>query len=193
MRSFKETLCFETIKCFDGMPFYINYHNARIARTIGLNLNLHDFIFSPSDELLRCKVIYDEEGVKSINYFPYKKREIKSFKLVTSDNIVYDKKYLDRSEIDKLYAKRGECDEVIIVKNGFVTDTSIANLAFFIEDRWLTPREPLLLGTTRARLLDEKEIFEADIDIKMLKKASKIAIMNAMVGFEVVNEFYIEG
>lgn len=186
-----ERAYFETIKCADEDACNLEYHNKRIAVTIGMNINLYDFIFPPSDELLKCKVIYNEEGIISIKYAPYEKKEIKNFKLVYDDNIEYSKKSTNRENINKLFEQKQDADEIIIVKNGFVTDTSIANIAVFINGRWLTPKTPLLQGTTRERLLENGEIFEADIDEKMLKSADKIATLNAMVGFNIIDDYKI--
>lgn len=180
---------FETIKCEDYEVFNLEYHNNRVANTIAINLNLQDYIYPLSDELLRCKLIYDESGVLEVDYFPYKKRDIKSFKLVFDDKIDYSKKALHREELDNLFLQKESADEIIIIKNGLVTDTSIANIAIFDGTNWLTPKEPLLKGTTRARLLENKEIFEKDISVEMLEKASKIALMNAMIDFDVLEDY----
>ena len=180
---------FETIKCDDYEIYNLDYHNKRVANTIALNLNLQEYIYPLSDELLRCKLIYSEEGVEDIQYFKYKKREIKSFKLIFDDKIDYSKKYLNRDNIDKLFSQKKEADEIIIIKNGFVTDTSIANIAIFDDSNWITSTKPLLNGTTRARLLEEKDIFEKDITVEMLKSAKKIALMNAMIGFDIIEDY----
>jgi 4-amino-4-deoxychorismate lyase len=45
------------------------------------------------------------------------------------------------------------CDDIIIVRNGFVTDASYANLIFRKGDEWFTPATFLLAGTMRAFLL----------------------------------------
>ncbi|RBQ32607.1 branched-chain amino acid aminotransferase [Arcobacter sp. FW59] len=183
---------FETIKCEDFEVFNLDYHNKRVANTIGLNINLQEYINPISNELLRCKVIYDENGILDVQYFPYKKREIKSFKIVVDDEINYSKKYLNRTKLDELYEKRDTCDEVIIVKNGIVTDTTISNIAIFYEDFWISSKNCLLNGTTRARLIQEKKIFEKDITLEMLKNSSKIALFNAMIGFDEIKDFNIE-
>lgn len=183
---------FETIKCEDFEVFNLNYHQKRVANTIGLNINLQEYINPISEELLRCKLIYDENGVVDVLYFPYKKREIKSFKIIFDNEIEYSKKYLNRAKLDELYEKRDDCDEVIIIKNEIVTDTTIANIAIFYENLWITSKNCLLGGTTRARLLEEKELFEKDITLDMLKNASKVALMNAMIGFDEIKDFKIK-
>lgn len=180
---------FETIKCDDFEVFNLDYHEKRIANSIALNLNLQEYIYPSSNELFRCKVIYNEEGINDVQYYKYKKKEIKSFKIVVDDKIEYSKKYLDRSSIDNLYNKKENADEIIIIKNGFVTDTSIANIAIYDGSNWITPKKPLLYGTTRARLLEEKMVFEKDINLTMLKEAKKIALMNAMIDFDILEDY----
>ncbi|MDN5048851.1 aminotransferase class IV family protein [Aliarcobacter butzleri] len=183
---------FETIKCEDFEVFNLDYHQKRVANTIGLNINLQEYINPISEELLRCKLIYDENGVVDVLYFPYKKREIKSFKIIFDNEIEYSKKYLNRAKLDELYEKRDDCDEVIIIKNEIVTDTTIANIAIFYENSWITSKNCLLGGTTRARLLEEKKLFEKDITLDMLKNASKVALMNTMIGFDEIKNFKIK-
>lgn len=180
---------FETIKCDDFEVYNLDYHEKRIARTIGLNINLQDYIYPPSSELLRCKLIYDESGVLSVDFFPYKKREIKTFKIIHCDNIEYSKKYLDRTSLDELYSKREECDEIIIVKNGIVTDTSIANIAILLDNQWLISKNSLLEGSTKARLIENRELIEKNITLDMLKSASKIALLNAMIEFDILDNY----
>jgi len=70
----------------------------------------------------------------------------------------------------------------------FVTDTSIANIAFYDNGMWKTPKNPLLKGTTRARLIDEGKLIEADIRVNELRNFSKVALLNAMIDFDVLQE-----
>lgn len=180
---------FETIKCEDFEVFNLDYHNKRVIRTIGKNLNLQEYINPPTSELLRCKLIYDENEILSVDYFPYKKREIKSFKIVFDDNINYSKKYLNREKLDELFIKRDSYDEIIIVKKGIVTDTTIANIAILKDGLWISSKNCLLEGTTRAKLIEEKKIIEKDITLNMLKSAEKVALMNAMIGFMQIDNY----
>ena len=184
-----ENIYFETIKCEDFEIFNLEYHNKRVSNTIGLNINLQEYIYPPNEENFRCKLTYNDYEVLNVEYFPYKKREINSFKLVFDDEISYDKKYLNRENLDNLFLKKEDCDEIIIIKNSIVTDTSIANIAIFDGNIWITSKNCLLKGTTRNRLLEEKFLIEKDINIKMLKKASKIALMNAMIDFDIKENY----
>ncbi len=180
---------FETVKCDDGIAYNLEYHCQRIARTIMININLHEYILPISDDFLKCKVLYDKYGVLDVLYEPYIKRLIKSFKIIYDDKIEYKHKSLNRDAINALYAKKGDADEIIIVKNGWVTDTSIANIAIFDGTNWLTPKMPLLRGTTQERLVHDKELIQANISVDMLKKAKKIAVLNAMVDMNVLEDY----
>lgn len=178
----KETY-FETIKCDDYSVLNLEYHNKRIANTIALNINLQEYIYPPTNKLLKCKVIYNDEGILDVHYSEYKKREIKSFKIIYDNNIEYSKKSTNRIYLDSLFKKRDNCDEIIIVKNNIVHDTSIANIAILYKGTWITSKSCLLKGTTRHRYLNDNLLIEKNITLDMLRSADKIALMNAMIDF----------
>ena len=69
------------------------------------------------------------------------------------------------------------------VKNGAISDTPIANVAFLKEGLWYTPDTPLLEGTTRARLIDEKFLHVRRITPEDLPHYEGMAVMNALTGF----------
>ena len=188
----EEIKYFETIKCDDYEIFNLDYHNKRIANTIGLNIKLQEYVYPASSDLLRCKVIYNNDEILDVEYFTYEKREIKSFKLIMDDKISYSKKYLNRDALDKLFEKRDACDEVIIIKNNIVTDTSIANIAIYYENTWITSKNCLLKGTTRDRLINDKILIEKDITVEMLKEATKIALMNAMIDYDIKEDYSLK-
>ncbi len=176
----------ETIACKNGKPLHLGYHQKRLNTTLKtLNIyaqyDLAALIAPPDDTLYRCRFIYDASEF-SIHYHPYSPKSISTLRLIINDAIDYPLKSTNRTSLDALYEQRDGCDDVLIVKNGFVTDTTIANIAFFIDNQWLTPNTPLLCGTTRARLLEEKKIFPADITVQDALDAPKISLMNAMIG-----------
>lgn len=186
----------ETIKAVDGEVFHISFHQERyesVLKKLGVEdvQNLKEFVIPPKIGIYRCRLTYDLSKIPhhiDVTYHEYKKREINSLKLVYDDNIEYALKSTCRDGLDALYAQRGECDDVLIVKNSLIADTTIANIAFYDSNRWVTPALPLLNGTTRERLLRSGQIFEADIAVKDLKKFSKIAIMNAMIDFDIITQ-----
>jgi 4-amino-4-deoxychorismate lyase len=184
----------ETIKIENGSVENLFYHQKRFEAvleqfSITEKPLLENLIHPPKEGLFRCRVVYDVKdiGAVEVGYIPYEKRVIRSLKFVEDETLEYRYKYLDRTRIDALFAQRGDSDDIVIVQNNLVRDTSIANIALFKNGRWLTPKEPLLCGTTRARLLSEKKIFEADITPKELCQAQKIALLNAMIGFDILD------
>ncbi len=184
----------ETIKVVDGVALHLEYHQQRLNKTLKSNnvYQLKDLIdSSPLKGLYKCRIVYDLDNI-DIEYISYTKRSIKYLKILQSDTIVYDKKYANREAIDSLYANREDADDIIVIKNGLVTDTSIANIAFYDNGVWFTPKEPLLKGTCRARLLDEGKLIEEDIRVNDIKNFSKIALMNAMTDLDIIASENIE-
>jgi 4-amino-4-deoxychorismate lyase len=136
-----------------------------------------------NNELYKCRIIYDTEIIK-VEYIRYKIPFINSLQLVNCDEIEYRHKYLDRQQINELFSKKGKADDIIIIRNGHITDSSTANLLFYNGKEWLTPAFPLLKGTQRAKLLDKEIIKVADIRPEDLYNFSKARLINAMLKFE---------
>ena len=132
--------------------------------------------------IYKCRVLYGRE-IEEITYAPYQMREVSSLRLIAADTVDYTYKSANRDELNALYARRGVADDVLIVKDGFLTDTSIANVALYDEkmEMWCTPSRPLLRGTKRAELIDKKIIVEREIPQAHLGEYSKIMLFNAMI------------
>lgn len=104
--------------------------------------------------------------------------------MVTDKAIKYSFKSIDRSRLDALSTKKGDCDEIIIVKHGLVIDTFFTNLAIYNSGScWIIPKYPLLFGTKRAYLLSHCIIQEVDITLQNLKKCQSIRLFNSMIEF----------
>lgn len=183
----------ETIKIRNGKVERLPYHQARMERTIRHFFyqwadtampSLADLLKPKEDmDFYKARVVYGPEGVEKVEYAPYTMRAIQSLKVVRDDDIDYTYKSCDRSQLNALVAQIGNCDDIIIVKNGLVTDTSFTNIAIFDGKDWITPKHPLLAGTQRAYLLDKGIIREADVSLMDLRQAQKVCIFNAMIEF----------
>lgn len=184
---------FETIKCNDGKLFNMEFHQARFEKSsveyfgIQSDINLHEYIEIPDfakTGLFRCRVTYSRvtysTQIEKIEFIPHHYREIKSLKLIEDNNIDYGLKYTNRERLNLLFEKRGFCDDIIIVKNGRITDSTFANIVFFDGEKWWTPDTPLLPGTQREKLLVSGKIFECPITLKDISKYSKAGLINAM-------------
>ena len=138
--------------------------------------------------IYKCRIIYDY-AIHDISFTPYKKRDIRSLKIVHDDNIDYSYKYENRSAIEKLFEQRDNCDDIIIVKNNLLTDSSFANLALFNGSKWITPKQPLLKGTKRQFLLDNGLLTEADILSSDIRNFHRISLINAMLDLDEVSVY----
>jgi 4-amino-4-deoxychorismate lyase len=192
------SLFFETIKIENGVACNLKLHNLRLNKTIkeyydtSSSINLSNQIkIINNKNIIKCRVLYDRE-IQSITYNYYKKRDVKSFKLIYSDKINYSYKFNNRNHIQELFDQREDCDDILIIKNGLLSDSSISNVAILYKNRWLTPKKPLLCGTMRAKMLDLHRIKVADISCEMLKSSEKIALLNAMIEFDVINDFVMK-
>jgi 4-amino-4-deoxychorismate lyase len=186
----------ETIKALDRTVYNLSYHQQRyedVLKSFGLSdfKNLQEYLNPPVSGLYRCRLVYDAKNI-SVTYHEYNKREVTSLKLIYNDEISYSKKSIYRDEIDVMFEQREDCDDILIVKNSLITDTSIANVALYKDGLWYTPAKPLLKGTTRQRLLYEEKIIQKDIKVKDLKNYSKIALMNAMIDFDIITKYNLK-
>ncbi len=181
----------ETIRTEDGRLRNLSLHEERLNRSRRELYHARDIISLKEIEVpkayhqgvFKCRVVASNRGIELIEFIPYTRRLVRSLQLVES-GIDYSYKYEDRSELDQLWTLRRECDNILIVKNGLLTDTTFANIAFFDGARWVTPAAPLLEGTRRARLLDEGRMVAEELrpaDIALFKLASPI---NAMLDLD---------
>ena len=178
----------ETIKCAEGKLENLDYHQARfsLSRKIKFSdddeISLKNQIQIPDfakTGLFRCRVIYGKQ-IDRIEFVPHVYRSVTTLRLVECDDIDYQFKYSDRKKLEAVFEKRDECDDIIIVKNGWITDSFAANLVFFDGEKWVTPDKPLLAGTQRARLLSEGQITSASVTKYDLKNFQKAGLINAM-------------
>lgn len=180
----------ETIAILNGETLHLPYHLYRVSENS--NVDLHFYINTlklPKTELNKLSIVYDSKKIISSTITPYTIRKIQTFKLVHNNDIEYSKKFADRSVLNSLVQQKGDCDEILIVQNGLITDTSFSNIIFKKENVWVTPKTPLLKGTCRARLLEKGIIEPADIEISHLKQFSHFMLINAMLDFDETRAF----
>lgn len=186
--------CFETLKAVDGEVQHLVFHQARFDKTrkelygATQKIVLCEHLAPPKDITCRVRIEYDNE-IQKIEYIPYTPRNLQTFALIEAD-IDYAYKYCNREALNAHLHEN--VDDVIFTCKGELKDTSIANIALWIDGEWKTPLHPLLGGTTRARLLASGMIKAELLDIKSLQKAEKFAIMNALIGFKIIKNVCIK-
>jgi len=186
------SLLLETIRLDNGVPSLLALHQERVDRSLrdlfgnaGI-LNLKDFI-NPPDELrkgtVKCRILYGKY-VEKVEYSVYHINPVKSLQMVEADTIIYNYKFADRRHLELLYGLRGDCDDVLIIKNGLITDTTYANVAFYDGSCWVTPEKPLLEGVRRRSYMEQGIIYTSRITVGDLKFFSELRLMNAMISLE---------
>ena len=185
MCRFIETVCIEA-----GSALRLDYHNRRLNTTRREvwgdvpELRIEQHIKTDGlVERTRLRIEYDTE-IRKVEYTPYHLRPVSSLRLVEMpDDADYHLKYADRTVLNALFEHRDGADDVLAVRDGFITDTSIANVALWDGEQWYTPSRPLLKGTHRQFLLDNGMIAEREIKTDELSRYTKIRLFNAMIHF----------
>ena len=186
------SLLLESIKLFNGEYFNVSYHEQRMNRSLKAlcgfseHFDLDEFLDKvdrPVDGLYKCRLTYDEES-KDIEFLKYIPKEINTLQVVEHERIIYNYKYADRTLINRLYERRRSCDDILIVRQHLVTDTSYANIVFRRGRNWYTPWSPLLKGTMRAFLLERNIIREEEIRLEDVATFEGFKLINAMIGFD---------
>jgi 4-amino-4-deoxychorismate lyase len=181
-----EKLFIETMRVVDGRIANIDGHISRMRSTcrevFGNERDLASLReLAVPDDAQKCRIVYGKDIV-SIEFSDYVPRQIRTLKLVEADaDLDYHLKYADRSALNALTAGREDCDEILIVKDGLITDTSYTNVVFTDGNCFFTPDSPLLPGTMRASLLKAGVISEATISVDDIKRYTHIALINAML------------
>jgi len=194
-KSSSPALLLETIKCENGIISNLAYHQKRCDKSrkelynTTDSLDLASVISPPQSGLYRCRIIYSK-NIQSIEYIPYQEKEIQSIKIVSS-SLDYHLKYADRDNFTMLLSTHTDADEILIEKDGYLTDTSIANIALYDGEQWVTPMHPLLKGTMRQKLLDEGFLHTRDIKKEDLTHYTQVALTNAMIGFKILKNINI--
>jgi 4-amino-4-deoxychorismate lyase len=150
-------------------------------------IQIHD---SVGEGMYRCRVSYKDK-IEKIEFFEYHLKHPKTIQLVEDTSIVYPYKYEDRSQFQQVLAQNPNADDAFIIHNGYLTDATFANIAFFDGQDWLTPDTPLLKGTKRQYLLDNNILKEATIKIEDLKHFKQLSLINAMRDLNIVYDFTI--
>ena len=200
----------ETICVIDGEPLAIDAHRARVRRTLracwggaaghrvdsaahavleqALAAALND---GPNAGAARTKLrlVYrvppendgEPPAVEELELLSYRVPPITTLRVVDGGEITYSLKYHNRRALHRLYELRDGCDDVLIVRDGLLTDSSYCNIALYDAGRCITPATPLLAGTRRARLLQAGRLVAADIPVQSIERYSHVALFNAMI------------
>ncbi|WP_426274782.1 aminotransferase class IV [Chryseobacterium sp. S-02] len=181
----------ESIKVEDQEVFLLEFHQKRINQTFShfgkegsIDLKkIYEHLEHDEDGLFKLRLVYDLDKKLRTQMIPYAIPEIADFQLVENNSYDYSFKFEDRKELDKMKMK-AKAEEIIIVKNNHITDTSFSNLLFLKGKDWFTPSTYLLNGVQRQNLLKQKKIKETEITLQNIKQFSHFQLINALNDFD---------
>ena len=142
------------------------------------------------EENIRVRLSLAKSGEPNITYAAVTSLagQIVSLSKSTSDTqspYVYHKTTNRRIYESVLADAPGWVDCIIINNEGFVTESTIANVVVLINGKYVTPAEEhgLLPGTYRQFLLDEDKIIEGSITARQLLAAEEVYLINSVRGW----------
>lgn len=189
---------FESIRVEGGNVHLLQYHQKRLERSYlymfkkkcawQLNSMIPEL---PKEGSFKLRFLYNKDRF-TFELLPYTSRKIERLKLIEIDSYSYDHKFTDRSGLDNAYKLRGDCDDVLLTKNGFLTDTSYCNILLFDGTQWVTPEKPLFEGVQREFLIDQQRVTPKQIHVNDLSDFISFQLINALNPFE-ENQFEAVG
>ncbi len=183
----------ESIRLENGQFARLRFHQQRIDHSLAW---LHDnpvlpdldsYFKSaayPQKGIFKCRLVYNASGIQHVEFIPYSPVPVSSLRMVKADHLDYALKWENRDAIHELVQLRSSCDDVLLIRNGYITDTSYANVVFSDGHVRVTPALPLLCGTMRQCLLDAGEIREDQISVQDISKFKTIQFINSMLEFQ---------
>lgn len=177
----------ESIRIEDKKPYLLDFHQKRVNETFknfgaqgSLDLDkLFKALEHDEDGMYKWRVVYALDRTYRSQVIPYAFPNISDFQLVVNNTLDYAFKFEDRNIFQQML-DNAEGEEIIIVKNNHITDTSYANLLFLKGKQWYTPSTYLLNGVQRQYLLKKKKIKEVEITLDDISEYSHFQIINAM-------------
>ena len=181
----------ESIKIEDQKAFLLDLHQKRVNQTFAhfgkegsIDLaKIFKNLEHDEDGLYKLRIVYDLDKKFTTQLIPYAIPEIENFQLVENNSYDYSFKFEDRKEFERMKTK-AKTEEIIVVKNNHITDTSYTNILFLKGKEWFTPTTYLLNGVMRQHLLNEKKIKETEITLQNIKDFSHFQLINAMNDFD---------
>lgn len=181
----------ESIKIEDQEVFLLDLHQKRVNDTfahfgmqgsIDLGKIVKDLEIDENG-FFKLRIVYDLNKNFRTQMIPYAIAEISNFQLVENNTYDYAFKFEDRKEFERMKTK-AKTEEIIIVKNNYITDTSYTNLLFLKDEIWYTPTTYLLNGVMRQHLLATNKVKETEITLQNIKSFTHFQLINSMNDFD---------
>ncbi|MEL6389328.1 MAG: aminotransferase class IV [Bacteroidota bacterium] len=184
-------LFIETIQVKNGTFPLLHLHEQRLNQTRATfwsntsPINLLDYLLIPMDWKTgthKCRVTFGKD-IQKIEFETYAIRPIRTVQLVDASHIDYSYKYADRANLNELFEQRGDSDDILMTKDGEITDSWYCNTAFSTGTHWYTPQRPMLAGVRRRHSLETNQMSERVIHAEDLNQYTHFCLFNAMIAF----------
>jgi para-aminobenzoate synthetase/4-amino-4-deoxychorismate lyase len=193
---------FETLALLDGKLRNLDRHLDRIVDSAGyfgfdcdreaLRAGLLAAAEDAACDRARVRLVLHRNGGFRVAFHPYPAGGVEPVRLALSalpvdaaDPFLAHK--TTRREVYRVRAaEHPEADDVVLVNGeGFVTETTIANLAIHLDGAWWTPPvgDGCLPGVERGRLLDEGVLRERSLSVAELMAADDLAVVSSLRGW----------
>lgn len=190
---------FETFRLLNGQLCNVELHLERVRKTqaaffgrAGFEVNeLYDTLTDYPEGLFKVRVDYDS-AITGIRVDLYEIQPHRKLRIVDAGDFNYAFKFSDRDFFRKSLDRYPDCDDILFLKDGHITDTTYCNVALFNGKEWVTPATFLLPGTKRAALIRSGVLREATVTVHDLSGFEAISFINAMRDFEKKYTFVID-
>jgi len=190
---------FETIKTVDGLPWALSRHMRRALNTA--RRSDHPF---PNEELIRraviesiaanpfatgrLRILFGDDGGLCVTHQEYlevsKSANLGMRNHSQEGNGIVEKRYPYTQNLQILdEAKSAGFDDYILVnRDGFITETAIANLVFKFEGEWITPplSDGVLPGVMRALLVEKNGVIVRQIQADQLHQIESGFVVSSL-------------
>ncbi|MCA1902044.1 MAG: aminodeoxychorismate synthase component I [Candidatus Hydrogenedens sp.] len=187
----------ETLRVENKEIFLLTHHLQRLENSakrfqfplsmFNLKTELTNYIHSTNEPLYRLRITVTPDGKFSFEKSPYiETKKIKvgfAKKPIHTKNLFLYHKTTYRCMYEEAKKERPDCDDVLLWnEEGYLTESTIANLVVCIGGRLFTPpiHCGLLPGTFRQYLLDHAIIEERCIKREELQSANAIYLINSV-------------
>jgi 4-amino-4-deoxychorismate lyase len=185
---------FESIRVNDGQVPLLDFHQKRIELSYSAvfkkvsTYNLKECIepFLKKDGIQKCRFIYDDKNYR-VEIIDYQLIEPKRIGWLRIDpNFNYSFKFFNRSFFNKINEVYSACDEIILIQNNEITDSTYCNIVIYINNEWILPKSYLLNGVERSRIISKYNFTVAPVSIDKFLLAKEYKLINSMRPFELV-------
>jgi len=178
---------FETIKTVDGQPWALSRHMRRALNSARRNdqpFPNEDLIRSAVAETIaanpypigRLRLLFGVDGFFCTTHQEYLEIEtaanlgIRKLDLEVSTPVEKRYPYTQNLQIVAEAKSAGFDDYVLVNRDGFITETAIANLVFQLDGEWITPplSDGVLPGVMRALLVEKAGVIVRQIHANLL-------------------------